>query len=289
MLYSSGIDERTEDPLAQLRGGPHDAHQNTKPPGPLGRARSDSRNDHRPGERPATDGGAEHRSCSGSRRDWDRRRDTGGALSPQGPSRPTARLRDSGRRAGRLRDRARGVEHRAREGQLGVRQLARRARVARADRRDPRLAARARGQRKVPLAHPRAGKPWFPVMTRPAKATHDVAENGTARTAARALPKPAAMKFVVFEDNAGGYHWTIVTATGETLVQSASFASYEEAKQAARVVHGGAPSASLEPLARDVPPVELVAGGTPRTARDDLDAERWLDEGGSFSSQAVRR
>ena len=39
----------------------------------------------------------------------------------------------------------------------------------------------------------------------------------------------------------------------------------------------------------DIPPVELVAGRTRRTARDDLDAERWPDEGGTFSSQAVRR
>jgi uncharacterized protein YegP (UPF0339 family) len=97
------------------------------------------------------------------------------------------------------------------------------------------------------------------------------------------------MKFVVFEDNAGGYHWTILTASGETLVQSASFASHEEAKQAARIVHGGAASASLEPLAGDIPPGELVAGRTARAVRDDLDAERWLDEGGSFSSEAARR
>jgi uncharacterized protein YegP (UPF0339 family) len=126
-------------------------------------------------------------------------------------------------------------------------------------------------------------------MTRRAKATRAVAQNGSARAAARALREPAAMKFVLFEDNAGGYHWTIVAASGETLVQSASFASHEEAKQAARVVHGGAATASLEPLAGDIPPVELVAGRTTRTARDDLDAERWLDEGGSLSSKAVRR
>jgi hypothetical protein len=37
------------------------------------------------------------------------------------------------------------------------------------------------------------------------------------------------MKFVVFEDNGGSYHWTIVADSGESLVQSASFASYEDA------------------------------------------------------------
>jgi uncharacterized protein YegP (UPF0339 family) len=93
------------------------------------------------------------------------------------------------------------------------------------------------------------------------------------------------MNFLVFEDNSGGYHWTIVARSGETLVQSASFASYEEAEQAARVVHAGAASASFEPLAGEIPSHELVARGTPRAARDALDAERWLDEGGSFRSE----
>ncbi len=97
------------------------------------------------------------------------------------------------------------------------------------------------------------------------------------------------MKFLVFEDNSGGYHWTIVAQSGETLVQSASFASYEEAKQAARVVHGGAGSASFDDLVGDPPPSDLPARRARVTARDDLDAERWLDEGGSFSSEAVTR
>jgi uncharacterized protein YegP (UPF0339 family) len=97
------------------------------------------------------------------------------------------------------------------------------------------------------------------------------------------------MKFLVFEDNGGGYHWTIVAASGETLVRSASFASYQDAKQAARIVHAGAASASFEHRAGDTPPVDLVARRDTRVARDGLDAERWLDEGGSFSSEAVTR
>jgi uncharacterized protein YegP (UPF0339 family) len=120
-------------------------------------------------------------------------------------------------------------------------------------------------------------------MTRPAQATQ-------ANTAKRkALREPALMKFLVFEDNGGGYHWTIVAASGETLVRSASFASYEDAKQAARIVHAGAASASFEHRAGDTPPVDLVARRDTRVARDGLDAERWLDEGGSFSSEAVTR
>jgi uncharacterized protein YegP (UPF0339 family) len=88
------------------------------------------------------------------------------------------------------------------------------------------------------------------------------------------------MTFRVFEDNGGRYRWTIVAAGGESLVQSASFASYEDARQAARVVHAGAASASFE---------HLAAPRQSGVVRDDLDAERWLDEGGSFSSEAVRR
>src|SRR5271167_4668485 len=37
----------------------------------------------------------------------------------------------------------------------------------------------------------------------------------------------AAMEFLVFEDNGGGYHWTIVAAGGESLAQSGSFASHD--------------------------------------------------------------
>ena len=85
------------------------------------------------------------------------------------------------------------------------------------------------------------------------------------------------------------YHWTIIAASGETLVRSASFASYEEAKQAARIVHGGASSASFSSLVGGTLPVDLAARRETGAARGDPDAERWLDEGGSFSSEAVRR
>jgi uncharacterized protein YegP (UPF0339 family) len=65
----------------------------------------------------------------------------------------------------------------------------------------------------------------------------------------RSTPKRTSMNFLVFEDNGGSYRWTIDAASGDRLVQSASFASYEEAKQAARMVHGGAASASFEQAA----------------------------------------
>jgi uncharacterized protein YegP (UPF0339 family) len=94
------------------------------------------------------------------------------------------------------------------------------------------------------------------------------------------------MTFRVFEDNGGRYHWTIIAAGGESLVRSASFASYEDARQAARVVHVGADSASFEHLAdapRAVPQVDPAAHHRSSLLADDL------EEGGSMSSEAVTR
>jgi uncharacterized protein YegP (UPF0339 family) len=94
------------------------------------------------------------------------------------------------------------------------------------------------------------------------------------------------MEFLIIEDNGGGYHWTIVDSGGESLAQSARFASYDEAEHAARVVRNHAGAARLERRAADDPPVDLdVRRGV--AAGHDADAERWLDEGGSFSSEAV--
>ncbi len=126
-------------------------------------------------------------------------------------------------------------------------------------------------------------------MTRSTRLTQATTAKSKARAAARARPEPASMKFFIVEDNDGGYHWTIVAGTGETLAQSASFATYEDAKKAARIVRGGAASASFEHLGDETPPVELAARRDTRASRDDLDAERWLDEGGSFSREAVTR
>ena len=97
------------------------------------------------------------------------------------------------------------------------------------------------------------------------------------------------MSFVVFEDNGGGYRWTIVADGGETLAQSASFGSREQANRAARMVYRGASSASFEDRSGHTPRMNLPARRAAATARDRLDAERWLDEGGSFNSEAVTR
>jgi uncharacterized protein YegP (UPF0339 family) len=108
-----------------------------------------------------------------------------------------------------------------------------------------------------------------------------------ARAAASAVPETAGMKFLVYEDNGGGYHWTIVAASGEPLVQSASFASYEEAKQAARIVHRGASKASFKDRSADTPPVELAA----RRATRGWCETSWMQSAGwtKAAASAARR
>ena len=54
------------------------------------------------------------------------------------------------------------------------------------------------------------------------------------------------MAFVIFEDNAGSYHWRSSPATEESA-QSEGFVSYEDAEQPARHVRDGAASASFNP------------------------------------------
>jgi uncharacterized protein YegP (UPF0339 family) len=98
---------------------------------------------------------------------------------------------------------------------------------------------------------------------------------------------PESMEFLIFEDNGGEYHWTIVAGDGTTLARSGGFASYEDAEQAAQHVRDGAASALFERRATGTLPVDLVVRRN--AARDAADAERWLDEGGSFSGEAVAK
>ena len=124
-------------------------------------------------------------------------------------------------------------------------------------------------------------------MTRAAQVTQPVSAMRKARAAPSSVPAPVSMAFLIYEDNGGGYHWTIVADGGETLVRSPSFKSYEDAKQAALIVHRGASRAAFEQGSGNPRLVDLPARRN--AARDRLDAERWLDEGGSFSSEAVTR
>ena len=67
------------------------------------------------------------------------------------------------------------------------------------------------------------------------------------------------MEFLIVEDNRGDHHWTLLGHDGNSLARSPSFAPYRDAETAADVA----------------------------AARDDTDAERWVDEGGRFSREGV--
>jgi uncharacterized protein YegP (UPF0339 family) len=64
---------------------------------------------------------------------------------------------------------------------------------------------------------------------------------------ARDASAAASLEFLVQQDNGGDYHWEIVGAHGESLAQSGSFASHDDAERAASRVHDGAGSARFEP------------------------------------------
>jgi hypothetical protein len=93
------------------------------------------------------------------------------------------------------------------------------------------------------------------------------------------------MESLVFEDNGGSYHWRILAGDGSTLGQLGDFASYDAAERAARQICNGVASARFEPRESDAGSVDLAARRA--ASGDHSDAERWLDEGGSFSSEAV--
>jgi uncharacterized protein YegP (UPF0339 family) len=120
-----------------------------------------------------------------------------------------------------------------------------------------------------------------------ATATKKARAAGPLARRARDVRKSASMEFLIFQDNGGAYHWTIVAGDGATLARSGSFASYDHAEQAAHRVRDGAAAARVEARAGQARPVDLIARR--HASSDDSDAERWLDEGGSFSSEAVAR
>ena len=58
-------------------------------------------------------------------------------------------------------------------------------------------------------------------------------------------------EFLVAQNNAGDYHWSIVAAGGATLAQSGPFASFADAEDAAVRVRDGAASARLQRRSAD--------------------------------------
>lgn len=110
---------------------------------------------------------------------------------------------------------------------------------------------------------------------------------GPRRRRAREVRAPEPMEFLVFEDNGGEYHWTIVAADGATLARSGDFASYQDAERSAQHVRDGGASAPWNTApstrGRSISPPGVVPTG------DAADAERGLHEDDSFSTEAVAR
>lgn len=57
------------------------------------------------------------------------------------------------------------------------------------------------------------------------------------------LSKAAMIEFLVYEDNRGEHRWEILGGRGESLAQSVSYATREDAERAARAVQDMAGSA----------------------------------------------
>ena len=93
------------------------------------------------------------------------------------------------------------------------------------------------------------------------------------------------MEFVIFEDNSGDFYWEIVAGDAAVLATSGRFASHEETAHGARRFRDGAASALFDRYSVAVEPIDRLASGDNDSA--DVGAEHWLDDDGSFSSEAV--
>jgi uncharacterized protein YegP (UPF0339 family) len=120
-----------------------------------------------------------------------------------------------------------------------------------------------------------------------ATATKESRAAGRRPRRAREVLIPESMEFLIFEDNGGDHHWTIVAGDGVTVARSGSFTSYQDAERAAQHVRDGAASAPFE--RRTVAELPDDVGARRRSTSDATDAERWLDEDGGFSSEAVAK
>ncbi len=69
-------------------------------------------------------------------------------------------------------------------------------------------------------------------------------------------------------------------------MRSPRFSSHQQATQAARFARAGAVSAPIEDDPADTPPADLSARRRIAIERDQLVAERWLDEGRSDTKEA---
>jgi uncharacterized protein YegP (UPF0339 family) len=112
-----------------------------------------------------------------------------------------------------------------------------------------------------------------------ATATKKVRATGQHEHRAHDAGVPESLEFLLAQDNSGAYRGRLIAGDRTTLAQSGRSASDEDAEQTARHVRDGAASARLD---RGAGGVDLVGPATRRDGpSNDLDAERWVDEGGA--------
>jgi uncharacterized protein YegP (UPF0339 family) len=124
------------------------------------------------------------------------------------------------------------------------------------------------------------------VMTRGARA---VGEPPIAQGRLDSLPASMTVKFLLYQDNGGGYYWTIVDDGDEVIARSAGFASYLEANYAADIVHRAAATATFENRSGTVPPPRPLASADRSTQGDGAEPGPSPQPGGSVSREAASR
>jgi uncharacterized protein YegP (UPF0339 family) len=127
------------------------------------------------------------------------------------------------------------------------------------------------------------------LMTRAAQRRPAVDETPIAQAAPDALPEPVTVKFLLYQDNGGGYYWTIVDDGDEVIARSAGFASYPEANYAADMVHRAAANAKFENRSDTSPPPRPLASVERPPREDGADPDPSSNPGGSVSREEVTR
>lgn len=127
------------------------------------------------------------------------------------------------------------------------------------------------------------------VMRRAALGTRTVSEPPVAQATADALPEPDPVKFLLYQDNGGGYYWTIVDGGGDVLARSVGFASYPEANYTADMVHRAAGTAMFENRTGTSPPGRPLASADGESDGDQADTEPPSESDGSVSREEVTR
>jgi uncharacterized protein YegP (UPF0339 family) len=133
------------------------------------------------------------------------------------------------------------------------------------------------------------------VMTRRAQRADAAGETSVAQATPDAVPEPepepeaVTVKFLLYQDNGGGYYWTIVDDGDEVIARSAGFASYPEANYAADMVHRAAATARFENRSGTTPPPRPLASAGGATKGDGAAPEPSSNPGGSVSREEVTR